>query len=59
MSKEYECADCNALFTVDIIEDSDEASTPQFCPFCGSEDIGTEDDHLDDDEDDIFDDDED
>jgi DNA-directed RNA polymerase subunit RPC12/RpoP len=62
--KEYECADCGAVFTVDIIEDSEESPHPEFCPFCGSDDIKSEEDDDDDDDssyddDELFEDDED
>ena len=50
--KEHECADCGAIFAVDIIEDSEESPHPQFCPFCGSDDIKSEDDKDEDDDDD-------
>ena len=61
MNKEYECEDCCAVFTVETIEDSDEATEPFYCPFCGGMNINNgaddDDDGLDDDE--LFDDDED
>lgn len=59
MSKEYECKDCGAIFSVYTIEEGDESETPQFCPFCGGDDIESEDDEYGDDEDELFDDDED
>lgn len=60
MSKEYECEDCNAVFSVDNIEEGDESPHPQFCPYCGSDSIVSEDDEeLDDDEDELFDEDDD
>ncbi len=37
---DLKCNNCNAEFYIDVIEDSEESETPQFCPFCGSEDIG-------------------
>jgi len=60
MDKEIECSNCGAVFMVDTIEDSDVASKPKFCPFCGNDDLtnlddAEEDDEYDDeDEDDLF-----
>jgi len=49
MNTDLKCENCNAEFCVEVIEDSEEADTPQFCPFCGSEDIHDADEDVDDD----------
>lgn len=36
---DLKCNNCNAEFYVETIEESEESETPQYCPFCGSEDI--------------------
>lgn len=64
MDKEYECEDCCAVFTVETIEDSEEATEPLYCPFCGGMNINSDADDDDDDDsslddDELFDDDED
>ena len=38
-NKEYECNECCAVFTVDVIEESQESKRLTCCPFCGSGDI--------------------
>jgi hypothetical protein len=46
---DLKCADCDAVFCIDTVEESSESSIPGFCPFCGSTQICTIDSDDDDD----------
>lgn len=46
---EYECRNCEAVFSIKIINESEEQSKVAICPFC-AEDLDSEEDYFDDEE---------